>query len=196
MPHTPEAYAYTPVNYVGESGSIPALLLYERDGLSYLRFQTKSWPHYDGWGLWSTVGIWSEHVVRADPREPAVADLLKELEREVADQRQYRSNCRHRANVQWKQENGQGTPAPKTCARVPQGNGLKPRPGPAKPPARQQRRRSFFEARQINWGSYARRFPLPSVIPIAGMKPASASSIGCFTASSFIVFLFFWLVLC
>ena len=45
MPSTPEAYAYTPVNYVGESGSIPALLLYERGGLSYVRFWTQSWLH-------------------------------------------------------------------------------------------------------------------------------------------------------
>src|ERR1700747_3068946 len=99
MPYTPpEGCLFSPVRYVGESGSIPALLLYERDGLSYLRFQTKSWPHYDGWGLWSTVGIWSEHVVTADPHEPAVADLLHELQKEAAAHQQHVSNCRHRAN--------------------------------------------------------------------------------------------------
>ena len=74
MPYTPEAYAYTPVNYVGESRSIPALLLYERGGLSYLRFRVQSsWPYYDGWSNWVTVGLFSEHIVTADPHEPAVA---------------------------------------------------------------------------------------------------------------------------
>jgi hypothetical protein len=153
MPYSPEAYAYTPVNYVGESGSIPALLLYERDGLSYLRFRTKSWPHYDGWGLWRTVGIFSEHVVTADPHEPAVADLLQELERDTAAQQQHLSNCRHQANGQRvsnreisKQENGQGSPAPKTCAKVPQGDGVKPPLKPAKPPATQRKARASGEA--------------------------------------------------
>ena len=140
MPYSPEAYAYTPVKYVGESGSIPALLLYERHGLSYLRVQTKSWPHYDGWGLWSTVGIWSEHVVAADPHEPAVASLLGELERETALMRQY-ANDKRQTNGQShlpksKQANGQGAPAPK----VTQGNGVKsPPPKPAKPPTRKAR---------------------------------------------------------
>jgi hypothetical protein len=123
MPYTPEAYAYTPVNYVGKSGSIPALLLYERDGLSYLRFQTKVWRFYDGWGLWATAGIWSEHVVRAGPDEPGIADLLGELAREAAVRQQHLSNCRPRANGQRvsdreihisksNQANGQGAEIP------------------------------------------------------------------------------------
>ena len=138
MPYTPEAYAYTPVNYVGESGRIPALLLYERDGLSYLRFQTKNWPHYDGWGFWSTVGIFSEHVAPADPHEPAVADLLHELEKEVVAY-QHQPSIRERVNsaVVAKappQINGQGATTPKTCAKVVQGNGVKPvSPQPVKP---------------------------------------------------------------
>jgi hypothetical protein len=134
MPYTPEAYALIPVKYVGESGSIPALLLYERDGLSYLRLQTKNWPHYDGWGLWSTVGIWSEHVVSADPHEPAVADLLQTLEREAAAMRQSLANARQRENGQSKQENGNASSHANTH---PQRNGVKPPPQPVTPPARQ-----------------------------------------------------------
>jgi hypothetical protein len=141
MPYTPEAYAYTPVKYVAGSGSIPALLLYERDGLSYLRFQTKSWPHYDGWGLWTTAGIFSEHVVTADPHEPAVADLLQELEREVAAQEQHRTNGQRASQA--KQENGQHAKMGDEQhvhdkKRVTQGNGVKP----AKTPARQRKARA------------------------------------------------------
>jgi hypothetical protein len=45
MPYTPEAYAWSPVNYVGKSGSIPAFLLYEAGGLCYVRFRVASaWP--------------------------------------------------------------------------------------------------------------------------------------------------------
>jgi hypothetical protein len=120
-PYTPEAYAYSPVRYVGESGSIPALLLYEAGGLSYVRFRvTSAWPHYDGWSKWTNVGLFTEHVVTADPHEPAVADLLGELEREAAAQQQHLANCRHRANGQGasdrgktisKQEKGQEAPS-------------------------------------------------------------------------------------
>jgi len=73
-PYNPEAYAYSPVKYVGESGSIPALLLYEAGGLCYVRIWIDStWHYYDGWGKWDTVGLFPEHVVTADPHEPGVA---------------------------------------------------------------------------------------------------------------------------
>jgi hypothetical protein len=58
MPYTPEAYAWSPVKYVGRS-------------------------------KWVTVGLFIEHVVTADPHEPAVADLLGELEREATRMRQF-----------------------------------------------------------------------------------------------------------
>src|SRR6516225_3217797 len=66
--------------------------------------------------------------VAADPHEPAVADLLGELEREVAAQRQHLLNRRHQANGQSKpeQEKSQVAPTPKTCAKVTHGNGVKP----------------------------------------------------------------------
>jgi hypothetical protein len=139
MPYTPETYAWSPVKYVGESGSIPALLLCEAGGLSYVRFRVASArPYYDGWSNWVTVGLFSEHVVAADSREPAVADLLGELEREAAAQRHHISNCRRQAN-------GQGAPAPKPCAKVPQDNGVKPPPEPAHPPGRGRRTRASGE---------------------------------------------------
>jgi hypothetical protein len=103
MPYTPEAYAYSPVKYVSESGSMPALLLYEVGGLSYVRFRVQTaWPYYDGWSKRTTVGLFTEHVVTADPHKPAVADLLGELEREAAARRQHPLNRSHQANGQSK----------------------------------------------------------------------------------------------
>jgi len=147
MPSTPEAYAYTPVNYVGESGSIPALLLYERGGLSYVRFWTQSWLHYDGWSGWVTTALHSEHVVAADPHEPAVVDLFRELEREAAAQLQHLSNRRHQANGQHAKERVEQRvrhpekPTEKLTAT--QGNGVKPPPKSA--PARGRRARANAE---------------------------------------------------
>jgi hypothetical protein len=97
MPYThSKVYAYTPVKYVGESGSIPTLLLYERDGLAYVRFWTRCWRQYNGWSGWVTTALHSEHVVTADPHEPAVASLLGELEREAAVMRHRISEAAYR----------------------------------------------------------------------------------------------------
>ena len=76
-----------------------------------------------------------------------MADLLGELEREVAAQRQHLLNRRHQANGQSKpeQEKSQVAPTPKTCAKVTHGNGVKPSPEPAKTPARGRRARANAE---------------------------------------------------
>lgn len=131
MPYTPERYACVPVNYIGESGPIPGLLLYDRDRLAYVRFQTQNWPHYDGWGLWATTALHSEHVVRADPHEPAVASLLGELEREATLMRQYTNDSAPDERPgKSRPANRHGAPAPKTT----QANGVKPPLKPATKP--------------------------------------------------------------
>ena len=135
MPYTPAAYAYSPVKYVGESGSIPALLLYEAGGLCYVRFRVRTaWPYYDGWSNWDTVGLFPEHVVAADPHEPAIADLLGELDREAAAQQQHLANCRHHGapsgagSGKGDTRDGQVPVRKPASAKVTRSNGAKPSP--------------------------------------------------------------------
>ena len=87
-------------------------------------------------------------------------NFAQALAAEIATQQDL-SNCRHKAS-------GQGAPAPKTCAKVTQGKWgeAASKTGTCQRVESQGKRtgRAFFEARQINFGAYARGFPLRSLI--------------------------------
>jgi hypothetical protein len=70
-----------------------------------------------------------------DPETGAVASKIAAPQQHVVDRRHQRNG-----QSKPKQEKCQGAPAPKTCAKVSQGNGVKPPPKPA--PVRQQRARA------------------------------------------------------
>jgi hypothetical protein len=131
MPNPPSSeneYA----EYFSGSGAITCRVLYRTEQLVFVQFRTVDWPGYRDSGNYARVALFPEHLRPADPSSSGVLNWVQAIASEVAAQQQYLLNRRHQANGQSepKQEKSQGAPAPKTCAKVPHGNGVKP---PSKP---------------------------------------------------------------
>jgi hypothetical protein len=138
-----ERYEYC--EYFSGSGVIACLVLYRNEQLTFVRFRTADWQGYNGLSNYATTVIFNEHLQPADPHSPGVMNFVQALASEAALQQK----CRDRANGQGAKETG----VPVTCAKVIQGaqfhlsngkvngggNGVKPPPEPAKPPARQRK---------------------------------------------------------
>src|SRR6516162_7180239 len=133
-------------------------VLYRTDQLTFVQFRTEDWPGYRDFSNYVRVALFPEHLRPADPQSPGVTNFVQAIAREVAAQQQHLLNRRHPAHGQGNgqgasdrdrhlskpnQANGQGASAPKTCAKVPQGNGMKPPPKSA--PARGRRTRANAE---------------------------------------------------
>ena len=103
----------------------------------FVQFRTVDWPGYRDFSNYARVALFPEHLRPADPQSPGVMNWVQAIAREITAEQQHLLN--RAANPTPKQEKGRGASAPKTCAKVTPGNGVKPTE--AKPPARGRRAR-------------------------------------------------------
>jgi hypothetical protein len=123
MPFPAESLEFC--EYFSGSQAITCLVVCRSAQLCFVRFRTADWgPDYPGYGLYSTVGLFAEHLRPADPQSPGVLSFAQALAAEAATQQQHAFNCRRQANGQEareagihtsksKPENGQGAPSPR-----------------------------------------------------------------------------------